>query len=225
MKMIKKFFRQLSYLFQSSDDSFARHNQQYEEPNKLEKEKIIGQNYIKNNTINDPELKIFDLLATHSQIQIAVDIGSGTGWSSASLAPRLKKIYAIEPSKAGIDIAKNLYPKEKYPNIEWLEGMAENVITTLKLNGPTLFFTSCVFSHLRDQEVQKICQVINFVAPTGSAISLAECWGEKDWHQMMWHVRTKDWWQEQFPDWELTFHGPQVPETNYNKGIWGVKIK
>lgn len=221
--MLKKIFRRFSYLLQSANGSFARHNSQYEEPNKLEKEREIGLNYIKNSVINDPELRVLDLLSLHPEIQIAVDIGSGTGWSSASLAPRVTQIFAIEPSKAALDIAQTLYPSKEYPNITWLEGMAESVVTNLKLGGPSLFFTSCVFSHLRDQEVQKICRAITTVAPTGSILSFAECWGEKEWHQLMWHVRTKDWWQAQFPGWELTFHGPQVPNENYNKGIWGVK--
>jgi trans-aconitate methyltransferase len=220
--------KEVSGYFQSSIGSFKRHNAQYEELGKLEKERTIGLQYIANNEINSAELRILDLLALHPDIQQAIDIGSGTGWGSASLAKHLDSIIALEPSLAAIAMAKTLYPSDSYKNIQWRHGFAETELLKLTLTAPALFFTSCVLSHIRDKEVIKICQAIDTVAPAGSVFSLAECWGEKPWHQLMWHVRTKDWWQAQFPGWELDFHGPLVPESTletgpYHKGIWGVK--
>jgi len=222
-QIIHKELRKISSLFQRSTESFKRHNSQYIEEGKLEAERVSGMKHILDNSINGVELRVTDLLDKHPQIKIAVDIGSGTGWSSAALTKSVERIISIEPSQAALDISKNIYATEIYPNITWIHGLAEDVLPKLKLETPTLFFTGCVLSHIRDKEVIKICEAISKAAPQGSVMSLAECFGEESWHQMMWHVRTKDWWRQQFPEWELTFHGPQVPGESYCKGIWGIK--
>lgn len=215
--------RRITGFMQSSTGSFKRHNQQYEESGKLEAERTSGLEHLKNNSINGHEMRVVDLLSNHPLVKTAVDVGSGTGWSSAALSSLVENVIAIEPSEAAVNISKTLYPVTKYPNINWYHGFAENVLPTLKLGTPTLFLTGCVLSHIRDKEVIKICQAISEVAPTGSIMSLAECFGDEEWHQLMWHVRTKDWWRAQFPEWELTFHGPKVDGQRYFKGIWGVK--
>jgi len=225
---IKKQLQKLTMFVQGEHTSYKRHNSELEAENKLEMEKRIAADYFKNNLINDPTLRVTDLLEKHPQISTAVDVGSGAGWGSASLSKLVTKVIAIEPSQAGIDIAKQIYPTDQYPNITWVNGFAESILPTLKLDAPTLFLTGCVLSHIRDKEVVKICTEITKSAPTGSVLSFAECWGDKEWHQLMWHVRTKDWWQDQLPGWELNFHGPVVPEKDeykgtYHKGIWGVK--
>jgi len=222
---MKKILKKISALIQTSTESFKRHNRQYEETGKLEKERIAGLENLNTDLLNCPEMKTRDLLNKYSHVNTAVDVGSGTGWSAAALSPLVDRVIGIEPSKAAIEISRQIYIPDKYPNIEWLNGLAENKLPELNLSEPTLFLTGCVLSHIRDKEVTKICVAINDAAPEGSILSFAECWGEEPWHQIMWHVRTKDWWQSQLTGWELTFHGPPVPNENYNKGIWGVKIK
>jgi precorrin-6B methylase 2 len=222
-KIIYKGLRKISSLFQSRTESFKRHNRQYIEQGKLEKEKAAGLNNLQADLINCSEMRVRDLLQQHPQIKTAVDVGSGSGWSGAALAKLVPKVIGIEPSQAAVDISKEIYTKDTYPNITWLQGLAEEVLPTLKLETPTLFLTGCVLSHIRDKEVIQICEAITKAAPQGSIMSLAECFGDEEWHQLMWHVRTKDWWRAQFPQWELTFHGPLVPGENYSKGIWGVK--
>lgn len=227
--MIKQTLQKLSSLIQSSTGSFKRHNSQYEEAGKLEKERDIGLRYLANNQINSSELKINDLISEYKDIKCAIDIGSGTGWSAAALSQMLEKVIAIEPSGAAIDMSKTLYPAENYPNIEWVTGFAEEVLNKQKLTSPTLFLTSCVLNHIRDQEVIKICEAMSQVAPKGSVLSFAENWGDASWHQLMWHVRTKDWWREQLPGWELDFHGLEVQEKDkykgrYHIGFHGVKV-
>lgn len=215
--------RIISGYFQSKTGSYKRHNSQYISKGKLEREKEAGFKNLEVDLINGSEMRVKDLLANNTQIKTAIDVGSGSGWSGAALAKLVPKVIAIEPSQAAVDISKQIYTNKDYPEITWIQGFAEDILPTLKLNTPTLFLTGCVLSHIRDKEVIKICKAINDVAPQGSVMSLAECFGDEPWHQLMWHVRTKTWWQEQFPGWELTFHGPQVPNTNYFKGIWGVK--
>jgi trans-aconitate methyltransferase len=221
--MFLKILRRLSSYVQGAHSSFARHNAELEESTAFETEKKISLDRLASNMINDPEHRVDDLLKLYPHIKTAVDVGSGAGWASAAVSSRTETVTAIEPSRAGIDIAKGVFTNDQYKNITWIQGFAEDILPTLKLNTPTLFLTGCVLSHIRDKEVIKICKAINDVAPQGSVMSLAECFGDEPWHQLMWHVRTKTWWQEQFPGWELTFHGPQVPNTNYFKGIWGVK--
>lgn len=221
--MIKKTLRRVTGLFQSATGSYTRHNNQYEEQGKLDEERALGEKNLNDTVINSAEFRVLDLLKGHPEVSTAVDIGSGTGWSSAALSSSMKEIIAIEPSLAATNMAKELYPKEKYPHITWRTGFAEKELLELSLATPTLFLTGCVFSHIRDQEVVKICTAVAKVAPPGSVLAFAECWGDEPWHQLMWHVRTKDWWQAQLPDWELDFHGPQVAGERYHKGIWGVK--
>jgi trans-aconitate methyltransferase len=226
--MIKKIIRNLSTLVQSQDGSFKRHNKQYEEAGKLEKDLKLSLQNISENVINGPEHGTLDLLLKHPSVNTVVDIGSGTGWVSSVLSKHASRIIAIEPSAAAIEIAETNFPKKDYPNIEWNLGLAENILPTIKLETPTLFVTGCVLSHLRDKETAEICNLVSKIAPQGSILSFVECWGDKEWHQLMWHVRTKDWWKKQLPGWELDFHGPEVPEKDtykgkYNKGIWGVR--
>ncbi len=226
--MLKKILRELSSLIQSSKGSYNRHNSQYEETGKLERDRALGLENIKNNTINGPEHRTLDLWAQHPDVKTVIDIGSGAGWVSAVLSEKAENVIAIEPSAAAVSIAKTSYPLEKYSNIDWRIGFGEDVLKNIKLDKPALFVTGCVLSHLRDKETEKICGLVNEIAPIGSIFSFVECWGDTEWHQLMWHVRTKDWWRAQFPGWELNFHGPEVPELDtykgkYNKGIWGVK--
>lgn len=226
--MILETLRKLSAYIQQPHSSFKRHNAELESETAFETEKAIGLERLTKGAINDPELRINDLLKQHPHIKTAVDIGSGAGWGSAAVSSMVRRVIAIEPSEAGIAIAKKVYIDEQYKNIEWNHGFAEDVLQKISITEPAVFFTGCVFSHLRDTEVIKICAAVNKVSLSGSILSFAECWGDQPWHQLMWHVRTKDWWQEQFPSWELTFHGPQVEEKDeykgiYHKGFWGVK--
>lgn len=226
--MIRKFLQNVSSILQSETESYKRHNAQYEEVGKIELERAAGLVNLETDLINGPEMRVRDLLAEHPTITHAIDVGSGTGWSAAALSALVSKVIAIEPSSAAIEISKSIYPHEEYPNITWMEGFAEQVLPTLDIKEPSLFLTGCVLNHIRDKEVAVICDAISIVAPKGSILSFAENWGDTEWHQLMWHIRTKDWWQAQLPDWELNFHGPEVAEKDeykgrYHKGIWGVK--
>jgi 2-polyprenyl-3-methyl-5-hydroxy-6-metoxy-1,4-benzoquinol methylase len=222
---MKKILRSLSTFIQGKQDSFKRHNAQYEAPGKFERDRDAGYENIKNDRINWADFKIRDVLAQHPGVKTAIDVGSGTGWVSASVHDLVGTVIALEPSAAAIDISRRAYPAEKYPNITWHQGFAEALLPTLTLTTPTIFITGCVLSHLRDQEVEKICQAIVAIAPAGSVFAFSECWSESEpWHQHMWHVRTKAWWQAQFPGWTLEFGGLKHDQGDYHMGIWGVKL-
>lgn len=222
-RKIYDLLRIVSGWFQSPTGSFKRHNGQYEAPGKFERDRDAGYDNLKNDLLNAPPLRIRNLLAQHANINTAVDVGSGTGWGAAAISPLVDKVLALEPSLAALDISKRAYPETDYKNITWIQGFAEEILPTLKLNTPTIFFTGCVFSHLRDKEVLLICKIIDETAPAGSVFSFAEAWGDKTWHQLMWHIRTKEWWQGAFPNWTLNFHGDVEAGKDYHMGIWGIK--
>jgi len=213
----------MSAFFQSSTDSFQRHNGQYEAPGKFERDRDAGYDNLKKDLLNAPPLRIRNLLALHPQIKTAVDVGSGTGWGAAAISPLVDTVLAFEPSAAALDISKRAYPTGIYPNITWIQGFAEEVLPTLHLPTPTIFFTGCVLSHLRDKEALLICRLIDETAPAGSVISFAEAWGERTWHQIMWHIRTKGWWEKALPNWTLDFHGDFEPGQDFHMGFWGTK--
>jgi len=134
-------------------------------------------------------------------------------------------VVAIEPSSSAIRIAQELFPKADFPNIEWKLGFAEKELKSFHVDGPVCFVTACVLSHLTDDAVKKICQQINIIAPKGSILGFAECWGPES-HNFMWHIRTQSWWQRQFPGWELDFYGPNIQDVaGRHKGFHGVRIK
>lgn len=213
----------MSSWLQSPAESFKRHNSQYEAPGKFERDRDHGYKNIETDVLNGPEMRVRDLLQHHPSVKTAVDVGSGTGWSAAAMSPLVDEVIALEPSAAALDISQRAYPHSQYPNITWTQGFAENILPTLTLKTPTLFLTGCVLSHLRDKEVLRICAEINAVAPAGSVLAFAECWGDTEKHQIMWHIRTKDWWQKALPGWELDFHGPLHINGDCHMGFWGVK--
>jgi hypothetical protein len=226
--MIIKFLKKLSSTVQQAKSSYQRHNAELETKGKYDIERKIALENIQTDAINGPGLKIKKLLKKHPNIKVGVDIGSGAGWATMSLSKLVENVISIEPSKAGIKIAEKIGEELGCTNITWYNGFAEQILPKLKLEQPTLFMTGCVFNHMRDQEVAQVCQAITQNAPTGSVLSFAENWGD-EWHQLMWHVRTKDWWQSKLPGWKLDFHGPAVAEKDeykgrYYQGIQGVKV-
>lgn len=221
--LLKSALKKLSSFTQSAKTSYLTHNRELETENKLEMERAIAEKNFKDNLINGPELRIIDLLTEHPSVKTAVDIGSGAGWGSAAVSKHVTNVIAIEPSQAGISISKQLYPATDYPNIEWKNGFAENVLRDISLSTPALYMTGCVLSHLRDKEVLKICQAINETAPAGSVLAFSECWSDSSRHQIMWHIRSKEWWQQALPNWKLNFHGPLHINGDCHMGFSGEK--
>jgi 2-polyprenyl-3-methyl-5-hydroxy-6-metoxy-1,4-benzoquinol methylase len=220
---MKALLKRLSAHLQTSTESYRKHNAQYEEPGKIEVERAAIADYTRKDMFNGPELKLGQLLARYPEVrELAVDIGSGNGWISGLLAKSFSEVIAIEPSAAAIAIAKQLHPSQEYLNITWRQGFAETVLAELQYPTPVLFVTGGVLSHLRDQEVEKICACINKGPVAGSILAFNEGWGE-DWHQLRWHIRTKEWWQNRLSNWAIDFHGPEAVSQRYHLGFHAVK--
>jgi len=212
---------------QTETSSYEKHHQDFINNIDLEGHKILFNKFENENQFNNPEMKIADLLTKYPLVRdLAVDIGCGAGWLSAKLHDvGFNEIIGIEPSSIGLEYARQIYDAENYPNIKWINGFAENELPLLNIQKPTLFVTGCVLAHLTDDAVVQICAAINTIAPKGSILSLAEPWGPES-HEFMWHVRTKQWWQNQLPQWNLDFHGPSIQEVSgRHKGFHGLKIK
>ena len=118
-----------------------------------------------------------------------------------------KRVYAIEPSEAAIEIAKKIYPDNK--KVKYINGFAEEQISKLKLTKPTLFSTMCVLAHLEDDDVINILNAINKVAPEGSILACSEPWG-RFYHRQCWNVRPPEWWVENLVNWEYEFYNDYV---------------
>ena len=174
----------------------------------------------------NPDQPLGSMMRLHkATLNVAVDVGSGHGWTSELLSKDFSKVYAIEPSEHASSLCKQLYPQ--IDSIEWICGFAEDELGKLELKEPALFVTSCVFSHLNDDAVVDICKAIDLLALEGSAITMSENWSlyGKDFAQKLWYSRTQKWWKARFPGWELDFKTePTKDQLGSFKGITGLKI-
>ena len=163
-------------------------------------------------------------LDTFSWLKCAVDVGSGTGWFSSYLVEKrgYKKVYAIEPSEAAIEISKTLHPNSE--NIEWIKGFAEEEIPRLNLTEPTFFSFMCVLSHMPDDLAAAVCDAIHKNSPVGSVISFSENWGNTSSDiENCWHSREPRWWEDRFKGWHLSFSTTFSHQPNMYKGLTAFK--
>ena len=193
--------------------SYNSHNSEYQDAAKLAQERAIHRKNSLGNFIYQADIPHGRIL-DRSHFQIGVDIGAGTGWLAHHLvvARGFRRVYAIEPSQAAIDIARRLYPHQK--GVEYIAGFAEEEIGKLAFPERAFFSTLCVFAHLEDATVERTLRAIDVVAKEGSILACSEPWG-KEWHQTCWHVRDCEWWQEKLPGWQLEYDADYVlPEPN-----------
>ena len=188
-------------------DSFDAHNSEFVVEGKIEAEKLVHKEYEETNIFNCSVLRFHDIIQDNPWIHIAVDIGSGSWFYSNKLTQYFPSVYGVEPSSTGIEIAKKI---TNNPKITWINDFWEKAVSKIvKEHDESIFFlTSTVLSHLDDTVVSAICASIN-TAKVWSAFAFSEVFG-KTKHKHLWHIRTKQWWQEQLPGWEIDFFGPEV---------------
>jgi SAM-dependent methyltransferase len=192
-------------------NSYETHNKQYEEKSALERELSLhnlrtaesiqktGRSW---DNLYKPGHLHGEWLDSQTEIKDAVDIGCGTGWFVNYLIDYkgFENVIGIEPSQAGIDIAKKLHNND----ITYLCGLAEDILPNITLNNSTLFTTFIVLSHLPDDVVIKILKEMNKVAPKGSVFIFNENYGT-EFHNNLWHCRSKKWWEENLSNWTITY--------------------
>jgi SAM-dependent methyltransferase len=185
----------------------------------------IGVNSIWNNLYKEDDKHGF-IMDKNPHIKTLVDIGSGTGWfiNYVNLFRGYEEVYGIEPSLNAINIGKKIYGENKI--IKYINDYAEDGLRQIKLTNPTLFTTFIVLSHLDDSIVSNILFEMDKIATLESILYFNEMHGEP-LHQNLWYCRTKEWWEDNLPNWELTFHTDSsgFNGTNRFKGISGKKIK
>lgn len=203
-------------------NSYKRHNQHYV-TDALNVTRSKHAENTKNKVQYRPDNPIGEVVDNISpHVKIAVDIGAGHGWGANYLSQTFDKVYAIEPSEAAINLGKAIYPNND--KIVWMHGFAEDELNKLSLPGPAVFYCACVLSHLSNEAVEAICKSINDIAKPGSIVSLAENWG-KTHSTHLWYSRSKDWWEKQFPDWDLSFRDTRGNISGMKKGIVGLRKK
>ena len=207
-------------------DSFNQHNQNYVLDDSFQKERKSHEDHNSNNFefLYKSDIPHGDALDEH-KLTVGVDIGSGTGWFANYLVEQrsYKKVYAIEPSEAAIEIAKKIYPDNK--KVKYINGFAEEQISKLKLTKPTFFSTMCVLAHLEDEDVISILSAINKVAPEGSMLACSEPWG-RFYHRQCWNIRPPEWWVENLVNWEYEFYNDYVltDPPGRSKGFIAIKL-
>lgn len=111
---------------------------------------------------NYEKQKIFKLIKFNKN-DIVLDFGCGTGIWSQFFSKKVKKVYAVEPSKKFIEIFKN---KKNLTNIKIIHGNY-NKIPKIKF---TKIFLSGVTIYMSDLELKKLLQKIFNVSHKNSAI-------------------------------------------------------
>lgn len=156
---------------------------------------------------------------TTSLPETHIDVGCGGGWLLRKTAPLFKEVIGIEPSTDGITYAKTLLSPQ-FPNISFINAEMIEGITACTSKGKVFITTSIVLSHIDDAYVSTFLQELRKFED-GSVLFFDERY-EKNIQKDMWHVRSKEWWAAQLPDWELEFFG--LKNTGYQSGIYGVKV-
>jgi SAM-dependent methyltransferase len=198
--------------------SYEKHNSQYlEEINSYESTLKIIEKYDK---LNQFKITGFEmaLKLTKELPGTVVDIGSGTGWLVQKLSPFFEKIIALEPSEAALKVSQKINNNLK--NIEYINKAGAEFIKEINFLSPIFITTSVVLNHIEDGYVKKLLFLLNKL-PDGSVLFFDERY-DKNTNWNMWHVRSKDWWRENLPNWQLIFL--DIENSGYASGIYGMKV-
>jgi len=151
-------------------------------------------------------------------VNIHIDIGSGAGWLVRKTASYFATVYAVEPSLAATEIAKEL--NKDLSNIQFMNmGMFE-FMTTKQPQVPYFLTTGTVLSHINNDTVKEFLKLLNN-APRGSRLYFGEPF-DRNRYQYLWYIRSKAWWAAALPDWQLEFS--DYINDAYPFGISGVAV-
>lgn len=197
--------------------SYIKHNSQFEGEQDLEWHKQRFAEYEKNNVYEANGYKKF--IEEHPEVRDThVDIGSGAGWLLVKTAPLFRRVIGIEPSTAGVEYSK--FFNKEFGNVEHINADMIAGYSSLHFEKPILVTTSTVLSHIADPVVSSFLKLLND-APRGSLFLFGEPYG-KNRQQFTWHIRSKEWWAKQLPDWQLSFG--EITGNGYMNNISGVCV-
>ncbi len=198
--------------------SYEKHNSQYlEEINSYESTLKIIERYQK---IDQFKILGFELAIklTKQLPTTAIDIGSGTGWLLRKLSPIFKNVIAVEPSSAALDVSKKINKSSN--NVLYVNKDMIDAVNDLNIKEPVFITTSTVLNHIESNYVGEFLRIINNL-PGASVLFFDERY-DKNTNWNMWHVRSKDWWRENLPSWQLIFL--DIENSGYASGIYGIKV-
>lgn len=146
-----------------------------------------------------------------------IDIGSGNGWLLRKMSPYFEKCIGIEPSKTGSELSLKINEHNK--NVSVINKDMIDGLDHLNISEPVFITTSTVLNHIENYYVAEFLKTINKL-PNNSVLFFDERY-DKNINWNMWHVRSKDWWIKNLPDWQLIFLNIEL--AGYPSGIYGVK--
>lgn len=197
--------------------SYVAHNEDYK--------KFFGIEWHKKMYVEDGTYKQFENFGYLQAIQsfplvrdLHIDIGSGGGWMLSRTAPYFKKVLGIEPSAEAIKTAKEI--NKEHHNVEFLQADMVEGLSSLKIEQPIFITTSTVLSHITDEWVAEFLKVVNSL-PKGSILFFGEGYG-KNIQRKLWHIRSKEWWAKNLPNWQLTFYDKRSDGEKY--GVFGLNV-
>jgi hypothetical protein len=202
------------YLISGDNVSFLSHNAEYQSTSDLKWTQERFNEYEINGVFRDLGFEKATLNVS-STITKHIDIGSGAGWLLIKTAPFFKKVVGLEPSLAAVKMSQQL--TQQIQNIEYKNVDMMQLGHEMSTNEPVFLTTSTVLSHIDDKTVSSFLKIVNN-ASIGSALYFGEPYG-KNRQQYLWHVRSKEWWAKNLPNWELDFETLSTKEYSY--GIFG----
>jgi SAM-dependent methyltransferase len=201
----------------------------------LQSQKEHDQDYIKLHTLEYvkdilkkyEDEKMFENLGFEQAIKklhninTHIDVGCGSGWLLYKTSPLFNKVIGIEPSKAIIEVNNKIVEERNLTNVEFVNMDMIDALKHIKPTVPVFITTAVVLSHIKDFYVARFLKEVNRL-PEGSALFFDERY-DKNIQQNMWHIRSKNWWAENLPDWQLEFF--ELNNSGYKSGIFATKVK
>ncbi|HXK38339.1 MAG TPA: class I SAM-dependent methyltransferase [Candidatus Paceibacterota bacterium] len=147
-----------------------------------------------------------------------IDIGSGNGWLLRKMSPYFETTIGVEPSSTAIALCKRVHAQLQ--NMRLVNADMCDGIDQLQISEPVFLTTSVVLTHIEDYYIAAFLEKVNDL-PVGSILCFAEPYDTN--HQWgYWHVRSKDWWIKNLPNWQLQFLNLEID--GYAHTIYGVCV-
>ncbi|MCK9344970.1 MAG: class I SAM-dependent methyltransferase [Candidatus Pacebacteria bacterium] len=198
--------------------SYEKHNSEYlEETNSYENNIQLIKKY--------DQCNLFKTLGFELAIRMSnplpethIDIGSGNGWLVRKSSRFFKKSIGIEPSTAITKVATRI--NEENTNVSFINADMIDGLQQLDIKAPVFITTATVLNHIENYYVEEFLSYVNNL-PTNSTLFFDERY-DKNTSWNMWHVRNKDWWIKNLPNWQLFFCNIEIG--GYPSGIFGVCV-
>lgn len=198
--------------------SYKKHNSEYlEDWNNCDSNVRIIEKYDRLNLFKNLGFE-HAIKMSHPLPETHIDIGSGNGWLTRKTAPLFKTVIGIEPSKTIVEVAKQI--NKSFSNVSFINMDMTEGLQRLSIKNPVFMTTATVLNHIEDYYVEEFLSQIN-ILPENSTLFFDERY-DKNVSWNMWHVRNKDWWVKNLPNWQLLFCN--IENSGYASGIFGICV-